>query len=96
MSTAANYIEFYTRTVPVPEYPSPTDTLVVVKAKISAAVPKDWRSALEGSKERASRGWDAAETLPVRRAPSGIEFICFKLWTAASAGSEITSLNAHR
>lgn len=69
---------------------------MVVKAKISAAAPKDWRSALEGSKEQARRDWDPAEALPVRRAPSGIEFICFTLRTAPSAGSEITSLDAHR
>lgn len=51
---------------------------------------------MEGSKEQARRDWDPAEALPVRRAPSGIEFICFTLRTAASAGSEITSLDAHR
>lgn len=37
-----------------------------------------------------------AEAAPMRRAPSVIEFIYFRRGTVASAGSEITSLDAHR
>lgn len=81
----------------VPEYPSPKEVrtprwwskqrFLLQSPKIGGLI---WRAA----RNTPAGTGNPAEAAPARRAPSIIEFIYFRLRTVASAGSEITSLDA--
>lgn len=83
----------------VPDYPSPKEAQTLrwwSKPRFLPQSPKIRGLIWSAARNTPAGTGNPAEALPARRAASVIEFIYFRLWTVASAGSEITSLDAHR